>query len=199
MFTGITETMGTILGIKEEGANKIFRVQSPISSLLKVDQSLMHNGVCLTVTSISEDTHTVTAIDESLRKTNLGLLAPGDRVNLERSMRPDGLLDGHIVQGHCDETIACTGVEDRDGSRIYHFALSPENKALIVPRGSVAINGVSLTVAGLDEDSFYVAIIPYTFAHTNFKYIEQGSIVNVEYDILGKYLMRQLEIYRDGR
>ncbi len=199
MFTGITEAMGTIRDISRQGTNKTFNVESPISDQLKVDQSVMHNGVCLTVTAVEGNRHTVTAIDETLKKTNLGTLAPGDLVNLERSMQMGGLLDGHIVQGHCDETVKCTAIEEKEGSRLYYFTLSPEHAGLVVPRGSIAINGVSLTVAGITQATFYVAIIPYTYEHTNFKHLREGALVNIEYDILGKYLMRQIEVYKDAR
>ncbi len=198
MFTGITETTGVIKNIVFEGTNKTFLVQSSISPLLKVDQSVMHNGVCLTVTDIDKDTHRVTAIQETLEKTNLGTLEPGHIVNLERSMNMKGLLDGHIVQGHCDRTVQCMDIKDKSGSRLFYFELPEADAGLVVPRGSIALNGVSLTVAGIEQNKFYVAIIPYTYEFTNFHTLQIGSKVNIEYDILGKYILRQLEVYRNA-
>ena len=164
---------------------------------LKIDQSIAHNGVCLTVVDITDDTYTVTAMKETLDRSNLGLLQPGDLVNLERSMKPDALLDGHIVQGHVDQTARCTAVEEAGGSWYFTFEYEPRGGGLCtVEKGSVAVNGVSLTVCDSKPGSFRVAIIPYTFEHTNFSRIRPGSVVNLEFDIVGKYIARLMEHYK---
>lgn len=195
MFSGIVEGMGTIISVTKEQENVHLTLNCPFVAELKIDQSLSHNGVCLTVVKMEEDTYTVTAIHETLIKTNLGLLKPGDRVNLERSMKLDGRLDGHIVQGHVDQTAVCTDVTESEGSWYYTFSYAfDKDKAsqgyMTVEKGSVTVNGVSLTVVNSKEDSFQVAIIPYTFEHTNFHAIRKGSTVNIEFDIIGKYLSR---------
>lgn len=195
MFSGIVEKMATVVAITEKGQNKTFTMRCDIAGELKIDQSISHNGVCLTVESINNDTYTVTAIYETLIKSNLGLLKPGDRVNIERSMRPDALLDGHIVQGHVDQTAECVAVENADGSFYYTFHYTPTGDNTTVEKGSVAVNGVSLTVVNSREGSFQVAIIPYTYEHTNFKDIKPGSIVNIEFDIIGKYIARLMKNY----
>ena len=182
--------MATVADIREDGENKTFTMRSEIAEELRIDQSISHNGVCLTVESIANDTYTVTAIYETLIKSNLGLLRPGDRVNIERSMRPDALLDGHIVQGHVDQTATCTAVESADGSYYYTFEYEQHGDNVTVEKGSVAVNGVSLTVVNSRSGSFQVAIIPYTHEHTNFKDIRPGSVVNIEFDIIGKYISR---------
>ena len=191
--------MATVADIREDGENKTFTMRSEIAEVLRIDQSISHNGVCLTVESIANDTYTVTAIYETLIKSNLGLLRPGDRVNIERSMRPDALLDGHIVQGHVDQTATCTAVESADGSYYYSFEYEQHGDNVTVEKGSVAVNGVSLTVVNSRSGSFQVAIIPYTHEHTNFKDIRPGSVVNIEFDIIGKYIARLMKGYTEGR
>ena len=191
--------MATVADIREDGENKTFTMRSEIAEELRIDQSISHNGVCLTVESIANDTYTVTAIYETLIKSNLGLLRPGDRVNIERSMRPDALLDGHIVQGHVDQTATCTAVESADGSYYYTFEYEQHGDNVTVEKGSVAVNGVSLTVVNSRSGSFQVAIIPYTHEHTNFKDIRPGTVVNIEFDIIGKYIARLMKGYTEGR
>ena len=191
--------MATVADIREDGENKTFTMRSEIAEVLRIDQSISHNGVCLTVESIANDTYTVTAIYETLIKSNLGLLRPGDRVNIERSMRPDALLDGHIVQGHVDQTATCTAVESADGSYYYTFEYEQHGDNVTVEKGSVAVNGVSLTVVNSRSGSFQVAIIPYTHEHTNFKDIRPGSVDNIEFDIIGKYIARLMKGYTEGR
>lgn len=191
--------MATVADIREDGENKTFTMRSEIAEELRIDQSISHNGVCLTVESIANDTYTVTAIYETLIKSNLGLLRPGDRVNIERSMRPDALLNGHIVQGHVDQTATCTAVESADGSYYYTFEYEQHGDNVTVEKGSVAVNGVSLTVVNSRSGSFQVAIIPYTHEHTNFKDIRPGSVVNIEFDIIGKYIARLMKGYTEGR
>ena len=168
MFTGIIETLGTVTKIEREGSNVHLTSQSTISNELKVDQSIAHNGVCLTVVAINDNTHTVTAIEETLIKSNLGDLKVGDPVNLERAMLANMRLDGHIVQGHVDTTGTCTGVEEKDGSWYFHFTYDKNPEHLLVDKGSICVNGVSLTVVSPGEDYFSVAIIPYTYEHTTF-------------------------------
>jgi len=192
MFTGIVETMGQVVALHPEGTNVTLQLRSSLASELKVDQSLSHNGVCLTVTTIQEDTYYVTAVEETLRKTNLGKLAVSDQVNLERCMPANGRFDGHIVQGHVDQTGTCTHVEERDGSWLYDFNFDPTPGNLVVEKGSICINGVSLTVFNARPDSFRVTIIPYTYEHTNFHALKAGDTVNLEFDILGKYIQRIL-------
>ena len=196
MFSGIVETTARVAAIREEGGNRHFTLECPFTDELKIDQSIAHNGVCLTVVSIEGDRYTTTAIRETLLKSNLGGLRVGDPVNLERSMRPDALLDGHIVQGHVDQTAVCTAKEDADGSWYFTFEYEPQGGGLCtVEKGSVTVNGVSLTVCDSKESSFRVAIIPYTFEHTNFCRIEVGSVVNLEFDIVGKYIARLMQQY----
>ena len=196
MFSGIVERMGRVVDIRSEQSNKHFTLAADFTGELKIDQSISHNGVCLTVVELTETTYTVTAMRETLLKSNLGELRVGDYVNLERSMRPDALLDGHIVQGHVDRTATCTAVEEAGGSWYYTFGYDPSCGAegmLTVEKGSVAVNGVSLTVVNSREGSFQVAIIPYTHENTNFKYIEKGTIVNLEFDVIGKYIARLMK------
>lgn len=195
MFSGIVEATATVTAVQEEQQNRHFTLKSPFTHELKIDQSISHNGVCLTVVDIAGDEYTVTAIHETLVKSNLGLLRVGDRVNLERSMKPDALLDGHIVQGHVDQTATCTGVEESGGSWYFTFEYRQEGDNVTVEKGSIAVNGVSLTVVNSREGSFQVAIIPYTFEHTNFGRIRQGSVVNLEFDIVGKYIARLMKQY----
>lgn len=196
MFTGIVEALGTVEAlIPDEGTNLTFQLRCPFTSDLRVDQSLSHNGVCLTVTSVQDETYTVTAVDETLRKTNLGTLQVGDRVNLERCLPAHGRFDGHIVQGHVDGTGRCTHIEDAGGSWLIDFAFeSTEN--LVVEKGSICVNGVSLTVFNATASSFRVAIIPYTYQHTTFQYLRVGDAVNLEFDVIGKYVQRLLGGYR---
>lgn len=196
MFSGIIERTAIVESVIAEGGNKHFTLRSDLARELKIDQSVAHNGVCLTVVDIGEGTYTVTAIRETLLKSNLDGLRKGDVVNLERSMRPDALLDGHIVQGHVDQTAVCTGVESADGSYYFTFTYETTGDNVTVEKGSVAVNGVSLTVVNSREGSFQVAIIPYTLEHTNFCRIEVGSVVNLEFDIIGKYIARLMKNYR---
>ena len=170
-------------------------LECPFTDELKIDQSIAHNGVCLTVVSIEGDRYTTTAIRETLLKSNLGGLRVGDPVNLERSMRPDALLDGHIVQGHVDQTARCTAIDEADGSWYFAFEYDPSQGNVTVEKGSVAVNGVSLTVVDSREGAFRVAIIPYTYEHTNFHALKVGSTVNLEFDIVGKYIARLMERY----
>ncbi len=195
MFSGIVETTAKIVAIREEGGNRHFTLECPFAPELKIDQSVAHNGVCLTVVAIDGLRYTVTAIRETLIKSNLGGLAVGDLVNLERSMRPDALLDGHIVQGHVDQTAQCTAIAEADGSWYYTFEYDPSQGNVTVEKGSVAVNGVSLTVVDSREGSFRVAIIPYTHEHTNFHTFRVGTTVNLEFDIVGKYIARLMGQY----
>lgn len=195
MFSGIVEGMGTVVAIQKERENVHLTLNCDFVDELKIDQSLSHNGVCLTVVKKTETTYTVTAIMETLLKSNLGSLGIGDKVNLERSMMINGRLDGHIVQGHVDQTAICSKVEESDGSWYYTFSYDfDKEKALqgymTVEKGSATVNGVSLTVVNAKNDSFQVAIIPYTYEHTNFHTFRKGTIVNLEFDIIGKYLSR---------
>ncbi|MCE1199539.1 MAG: riboflavin synthase [Marinilabiliales bacterium] len=195
MFSGIVEGMGTVISLEKEKENVHLTLECGFADELKIDQSLSHNGVCLTVVKKEGNQYTVTAVKETLLKSNLGLLKVGDKVNLERSMRLDGRLDGHIVQGHVDQTALCTEVKEADGSWYFTFgypfdAEKAKQGYLTVEKGSVTVNGVSLTVVNSASDSFQVAIIPYTFEHTNFHTFVKGSVVNLEFDILGKYLSR---------
>lgn len=190
MFTGIIETTGTVEAIRSEGGNKRFSVRSGISPELKVDQSVSHNGVCLTVTAVSDGIHEVVAIAETLSRSSLGTLLEGSVVNLERCMPANGRFDGHIVQGHVDCTGTVKAVHDRDGSWQFDFTFPEEHAALVVEKGSVCINGVSLTCFNCGEDTFSVAIIPYTMEHTTFRTLRAGDTVNLEFDIVGKYVRR---------
>ena len=195
MFSGIVETTARVAAIREEGGNRHFTLECPFTDELKIDQSIAHNGVCLTVVSIEGDRYTTTAIRETLLTSNLGGLRVGDPVNLERSMRPDALLDGHIVQGHVDQTARCTAIDEADGSWYFAFEYDPSQGNVTVEKGSVAVNGVSLTVVDSREGAFRVAIIPYTYEHTNFHALKVGSTVNLEFDIVGKYIARLMERY----
>ena len=192
MFTGIIEALGTITNIQEEGTNRTFEVESSIAHELKIDQSVAHNGVCLTVVAVEGDRYKVTAIDETLKKTNLGAWKGGTLVNLERCMPANGRFDGHIVQGHVDETAVCTGRKEQEGSWLFDFEYAAESGNITVEKGSVTINGVSLTCFNSRENSFRVAIIPYTYEHTNFRSLKEGERVNLEFDIIGKYLQKIL-------
>ncbi|MBK6474131.1 MAG: riboflavin synthase [Flavobacteriales bacterium] len=191
MFTGIVEALGEVVGVTTTGSNRDLLIRASIATELKVDQSVSHNGVCLTVVEINGDTYSVTAVLETLERSNLGALKVGDAVGLERCLRIGDRLDGHMVQGHVDTTVKCVGVEDLNGSWTFTFTL-PEQSHLLVEKGSVCLNGVSLTIAELTNSSFSVAIIPYTFEHTTFKALRTGARVNVEFDVLGKYVQRML-------
>jgi riboflavin synthase len=198
MFTGIIESMGELINRSVSGTNVDLYIRSSLSHELKIDQSVSHNGVCLTVVEIGADWHRVTAVEETMQRSNLGRLGIGDHVNLERAMLSGSRLDGHIVQGHVDQTARCTGVEENDGSWTYHFSLPKERAHLMVDKGSICINGVSLTVVNPTLHGFSVAIIPYTWEHTTFKTLREGDLVNLEYDILGKYIARYMELYREA-
>jgi len=198
MFTGIIESLGTIKSLRKENTNLHLEVESSLSSELKVDQSVSHNGICLTVTKIFTQSYEVTAIEETLQKTNLGNLIVGSKVNLERSMLMNGRLDGHIVQGHVDQIGTCIGVEDKDGSWIFSFEYEPTQGNVTVEKGSICINGVSLTVFNSGKGQFSVAIIPYTYEHTGFHQIKKGHQVNLEFDVIGKYVQRILNPMLDG-
>ena len=190
MFTGINETIGVIKGIEKEDSNIHITVKSDITSELKIDQSVAHNGVCLTVVSINNDEYVVTAIKETLDKTNIGDLSVGDEVNLERAMKLGDRLDGHIVQGHVDETGVCTSIVDDNGSTVFTFKYASENNNVTIEKGSITVNGVSLTVVNSKKYEFSVAIIPYTYEHTVFKNFKVGTKINLEFDVIGKYVAR---------
>ena len=190
MFTGIIESVGEIKQISASGTNKIFWIASGISGGLQIDQSVSHDGVCLTVEEINANTHRVTAIEETLKKTNLQNWKKGGSVNLERSMLMNGRLDGHIVQGHADTTAVCTHKKNMEGSWEYQFEISRKFSHLIIEKGSISLNGVSLTIFSVKKKSFKVAIIPYTFEHTNIKNVLPGDNVNIEFDLIGKYIAR---------
>ncbi|MFZ4102117.1 MAG: riboflavin synthase [Sphingobacterium thalpophilum] len=198
MFTGIIEKVGTVSNLKKERDNLQMIIQSEFSNELKIDQSVSHNGICLTVVAIGTGTHTVTAITETLNKTNLGKLKEGDLVNLERCMQINGRLDGHIVQGHVDQTGICTEVIEKNGSWEYTISYDSTIGNITVEKGSICVNGISLTVVNSREDSFSVAIIPYTYEHTNMQSLRIGDTVNLEFDIIGKYIAR-LARQKDGR
>lgn len=190
MFTGIIEAAGVVSALRKEGGNLHISISSPVSGELKIDQSVAHNGVCLTVVALNDGSHTVTAIEETLTKSNLGSLKEGDLVNLERCMLMNGRLDGHIVQGHVDQTAVCTDLKEMDGSWMFTFQYDPSVGNITVEKGSITVNGVSLTVVNSQDDRFSVAIIPYTFEHTNFRHIKPGTTVNLEFDIIGKYVAK---------
>lgn len=192
MFTGIIESLGRLKRSEQEGSNLHLSFECDFTDELKIDQSLAHNGVCLTVVAIDGSEYTVTAIDETLKRSNIGNLKPGDLVNLERCMAANGRYDGHIVQGHVDTMAECLKVEEKDGSWEYLFKHPSGHENLTVEKGSVTVNGVSLTVVHSDPEHFSVAIIPYTHEHTNFKSFEVGTMVNIEFDILGKYVARMM-------
>ena len=195
MFSGIVEECARVTGIVKEQENVHFTLQCSFVDELKIDQSVAHNGVCLTVVRIQDGCYTVTAMKETLDRSNLGLLNVGDEVNVERSMMMNGRLDGHIVQGHVDQTAVCTAVEDAEGSWYFTFRYEPQGDNCTVEKGSVSVNGGSLTVCDSRDDGFRVAIIPYTYEHTNFCRIGVGSVVNLEFDIVGKYIARLMRNY----
>ena len=191
MFTGIVEEVGEVVSVTKSGTNLDLVIAARISTELRVDQSVSHNGVCLTVVKVQPDRYTVSAVKETLERSNIGALNEGDGVNLERCLRLGDRLDGHMVQGHVDLVVPCVSVKDLDGSKWFTFRM-PDQKELLVEKGSICINGVSLTIAALTEDTFSVAVIPYTFDHTNFRAFVPGSGVNIEYDVIGKYVQRML-------
>lgn len=195
MFTGIIETVGTVEEITHEGSNTHFGISSSISHELKIDQSVSHNGVCLTVTKIEGNKYWVTAIKETLAKSNLGDWKVGSKVNLERCMLNNGRFDGHIVQGHIDQTGKCTAIKEETGSWVFDFEYDPSIGNVTVEKGSIAINGVSLTCFNSRENGFSVAIIPYTYEHTNFHQLKVGDTVNLEFDIIGKYVKKLMGIH----
>lgn len=193
MFTGIIEEIGKIVRIEREQANLHLYVKSSFTNELKIDQSVAHNGVCLTVVAIDGDIYQVTAIAETLAKTHLGSLQVGDAVNLERGMLLNTRLDGHIVQGHIDQTGTCTAIQEEAGSTRFTFQYNPSTGNVVIEKGSITVNGVSLTVVDATRDSFSVAVIPYTLAHTNLQHLQIGSIVNLEFDVIGKYVARLMQ------
>lgn len=195
MFSGIVEEAALITALESEGENLHITARCSFTDQLKIDQSIAHNGVCLTVVKIDGDCYTVTAIKETLLKSNLGGLEVGSRVNLERSMRPDALLDGHIVQGHVDQTAICSSIEEADGSWYFTFEYEAGGENITVEKGSITVNGVSLTVVNSKDNSFQVAIIPYTYHHTNFYTFNVGTVVNLEFDIIGKYITKLMKNY----
>lgn len=196
MFTGIIESTGVIASVSNVGSNLTFWVQSPLSAQLKVDQSVSHDGVCLTVEEVIDNSHRVTAIEETLNKSTLGKWQAGREINLERCLLLPSRLDGHIVQGHVDTTATCINKIEKQGSWEYEFAFnpSPEFESLIVEKGSISLNGTSLTIFNIDKNRFTVAIIPYTFENTSIKHVEIGTTVNLEFDLLGKYILRNLQV-----
>ena len=194
MFTGIIENKGIITDIISTGTNKTFWISSPISSELAVDQSVAHNGVCLTVEEISNGLHRVTAIEETLKKTNLNSWKKNSVINLERCLQMNGRLDGHIVQGHVDAVATCLEIEEKDGSWEYTFRFDPKFAALVIEKGSISLNGISLTVFNVTNHSFTVAIIPYTFEHTNMQNSKPGDEINIEFDMIGKYVTRLWQV-----
>ena len=194
MFTGIIETTGTIEEVLETGTNKTFRVKSEMAGELKIDQSVAHNGVCLTVENVKNGLHQITAIAETLLKTNLGSWKTGTIINLERCMTLNGRLDGHIVQGHVDATAICTTATAKDGSWEYSFLFDERFASLIIEKGSITLNGISLTIFNVTNNSFMVAIIPYTYEHTNMQQLNPGDTVNIEFDMIGKYVNRMMEL-----
>ena len=195
VFTGIIKSLGTIESLTPEGTNVHVRIRSDISDELSVDQSVAHDGICLTVTELGEGAHTVTAVRETMDRTTLGDWTPGRAVNLELAMRADALLDGHLVQGHVDATAECTEVRDEEGSWAFRFRYEPGPERILVDKGSVCVNGISLTVVEPTRDTFGVAIIPYTFEHTTFRDLRVGQRVNLEFDIIGKYVLRYAQLY----
>lgn len=193
MFTGIIESLGKVTAIEKEGENYHFTIESDISKKLKIDQSVAHNGICLTVVERTKKNHTVTAIYETVQKTNMGFLKVGSLLNLERCLKIGGRIDGHMVQGHVDETVECVKKVNENGSWRYYFEGANLNSKLLVNKGSVCVNGVSLTIANTKGKTFEVAIIPYTYENTNFKTLKANDLINIEYDILGKYILKNLK------
>ncbi len=194
MFTGIIETLGVVKKLEKEGDNLHLTITSNFTNELKIDQSVAHNGVCLTVVNINNDDYTVTAIEETLLKTNLNHLTVGNTVNLERGMKLDARLDGHIVQGHVDQTAVCKHINQQNGSWIFTFNYDASLNNVTIEKGSITVNGVSLTVVNSKKDEFSVAIIPYTYEHTNFNTFNVGTVVNLEFDVIGKYVSRLMTL-----
>jgi len=194
MFTGIIETLGKVVGIDTEGGNMHLSIETPLANELKIDQSVAHNGVCLTVVEKTSKQYTVTAIAETLEKTSLNHFKVGQLINLERAMILGSRLDGHIVQGHVDQTGVCSGLKEEDGSWVFTFTYDPDKSNVTIEKGSITIDGTSLTVVNSQKNSFSVAIIPYTYAHTCFQQYEIGTVVNLEFDVIGKYVKRLLEV-----
>ncbi|TAN17087.1 MAG: riboflavin synthase [Chitinophagaceae bacterium] len=194
MFTGIIEALGTVTNIRQDKDNLIFSIHSPISRELRPDQSVSHNGACLTVTAIDHDRHQVIAVAETLQKTNLGTLKPGDQINLERSLTLQKFIDGHLVQGHVDTTGKCLQIANRNGSTEFRIRFPEKFAHLIIEKGSIALNGISLTVFSVTENEFTVAVIPYTFEHTTMHLLRENDIVNLEFDLIGKYVTRLYKI-----
>ncbi len=192
MFTGIIETRGIVSSIKEQGLNKTFRIRSSLTPELRSDQSLSHDGVCLTVESVSGEFYQVTAIAETLSKSTLSQWKPETQINLERCLQMNGRLDGHIVQGHVDTTAGCIDRQNQDGSWLFRFEFPPIFRNLVIEKGSIAVNGISLTCFAVTDKKFSVAIIPYTFEHTNIQQVVPGSLVNLEFDLIGKYVERMI-------
>lgn len=192
MFSGIIEEVGEIIEVEKDGTNKRLRIASQLAGELKIDQSISHDGICLTVTELHEKSYSVVAVKETLELTNLNRKSVGDHVNLERCVKVGERLDGHIVQGHVDAVGRCVNIRDEGGSWIFTFEYPKKDRKLLVSKGSVTVNGVSLTVVNPTNDQFSIAVIPYTYAHTTFQYLNIGTVVNLEYDIIGKYLDRRL-------
>lgn len=197
MFTGIIETIGTVESVVITGSNYTFQITSSITNELKVDQSVSHDGVCLTVEAINNSTYQVTAIAETIQKTNLQLWKPGTKVNIERCMVMNGRLDGHIVQGHVDCTATCVEKKDLAGSWEYRFVFPEQFAPLVIEKGSISVNGTSLTCFNINNNSFTVAIIPYTYHHTSMQQVQVDSVVNIEFDLLGKYVQRSIELRKN--
>ncbi len=195
MFTGIIECIGKIVALEKQGSNFVISIRSTISSSLKIDQSIAHNGVCLTVVKIVDDVHTVVAIAETLVKSTIHLISIGDLINLEQAMLMNTRLDGHLVQGHVDTTAACIEVRDDDGSWVYTFEFDEKHQSLVVEKGSICIDGISLTLFNVTTKTFSVAIIPYTYEHTCIHLVKIGSLVNLEFDIIGKYVARHASVF----
>ncbi len=198
MFTGIIESLGTLVSVETEGSNRHLTVRSDLSSHLRVDQSLAHNGVCLTVVRLDGDTHTVTAVHETLQRSAIGQLEPGEVINLERAMQFGARLDGHLVQGHVDTTAVVTEIHEEGGSWRFRFHYRPDGINVLVPKGSICVDGVSLTLVEAGPADFSVAIIPYTYQHTRFCRYSPGDAVNIEFDLIGKYVQRLVQGYQQG-
>ncbi len=196
MFTGIIESVGLVKQVIFNGSNKTFWVESSISSQLKADQSVSHSGACLTIEEVRENSHRVTAIDETLQKTNLGTWKEGTLVNLERCLQLNDRLDGHLVQGHVDTTATCTQRTEKAGSREFVFSFPKKMAELLIEKGSICVNGISLTAFNVKKKSFTVAIVPFSFEHTNIKDVQEGDSVNLEFDMIGKYLLRRLTLMK---
>lgn len=194
MFTGIVESLGIIKEITVSGTNKTFWIESPLSSSFKIDQSVAHNGVCLTVEDVKENLHRVTAVEETLSKTDLNQWEVGTHINVERSLLPTNRLDGHFVQGHVDTTGLCKKIKDREGSHEFEFEFPKKFAELVIEKGSICVNGISLTAFDVKKHSFKVAIIPFTFEHTNLQFVKEGDLVNLEFDMIGKYILRKLSL-----